>query len=138
MPKSYNIVTKVVNPPNTTGAAVAIGSSVAAGMTRYITFIAITPRSGNDTLGRKIYFCSTTSVAQASTLAKASANGKWLYRQASASFGAADPNYSIPRKIDTENPLFTIAASKFLTIRQGSTVALGNGACSIFVQYYDQ
>ena len=140
MPKNQNIVTKVINPNAAayTGAAVAVGSSVAAGMIRYVTFIAISPRSGVAGAGRRIFFCSTTSAAYASTETKASSSAKWRYVQASASFGVAEPNNCVPNEIDTEKPLFTIAASKFLTVRQGSTVALGREPASVFVQYYDQ
>lgn len=134
MPKNYNIVTKVVNPKNTTGSAVAVGSSVAANMTRYVTFIAISPRVGHATKGRRIYFCSTSTSTKASTDTLASAAAKMKYIQSSAS---AEPNASFPNKIDTEKPLFTIAASKFLTVHQSSAQA-GSGACSVFVQYYDQ
>lgn len=134
MPKNYNIVTKVVNPKNTTSSAVAVGSSVATGMTRYVTFVSISPRVGHADKGRKLYFCSTSTSTKASTPTLASAAAKWVYVQASAS---AEPNFHMPRKVDTEKPLFSIAAGKFLTVMQSSAQA-GSGACSVFVQYYDQ
>ncbi len=134
MPKNYNIVTKVVNPKNTTSSAVAVGSSVAANTTRYVTFIAISPKVANAGKGRKLWFCSASTSTKASTPTLASAAAKWRYIQSSAS---AEPNFHMPRKIDTEAPLFTIAASKFLTVTQASAQA-GSGACSVFVQYYDQ
>lgn len=132
--KNYNVVTKSVNPKNTTGSAVAVGSSVATGMTRYVTFIAISPRVGHSTKGRRVYFCSTSTSTKASTDALASSAAKMKYVQASAS---AESNFSAPSKIDTENPLFSIAAGKYLTVHQSSAQA-GSGACSVFVQYYDQ
>lgn len=130
--KNYNIVTKVVNP--SLGSAIAVGSSVAAGQTRYVTFIAISPKVAHAGKGRLIYFCSTPAAATASTATLASAAAKLKYVQASAS---AEPNFHFPKEINTENPLFTVAASKFLTIHQVSAQA-GSGACSVFVQYYDQ
>jgi hypothetical protein len=54
--KNYNIVTKSVSVGSSLGIAAAVGSSVAAGMTRYVTFIAISPRTGSATCGRRIYF----------------------------------------------------------------------------------
>lgn len=132
--KNYNIISKRVVPKNTTGSAVVIGSSVAAGKTRYVTFIAISPNVGASGKGRKIYFCSTTTSSVASTATLASANAKLKYVQASAS---AEPNVHFPASPDTENPLFTIAASKWLSVSQVSAQA-GSGACSVFVQYYDQ
>lgn len=132
MPKNYNIQTRSVNV--TVGSVVAVGSSVAAGMTRYVTFIAISPRVAHQSKGRRIYFCSTAASNTATTATLASAAAKWKYVQASAS---TEPNFHMPRKIDTEKPLFTIAASKFLTVHQASAQA-GSGAASVFVQYYDQ
>ncbi len=134
MPKNYNIVTRSVNPKNTTGSAVAVGSSVAAGMTRYVTFVAISPRSGSHLKGRLVYLCSTSTVNKASTNTLASAAAKMKYTQTSAS---PDVNVHFPKQINTEKPLFTIAASKFLTVHQ-SSAAGQSGACSVFVQYYDQ
>jgi hypothetical protein len=134
MPKNYNIITKTVNPKNTTGSAVVVGSSVAAGMTRYVTFIAVSPRTGATGKGRRLYLCSTAASSTASTDTLASAAAKMKYVQCSAS---AESNVHIPSKINTEAPLFTIAASKWLTVHQSSAQA-GSGACSVFVQYYDQ
>ena len=135
MPKNYNIQTRVIATGSTiASSAVAVGSSVAAGKTRYVTFIAITPRVGATGKGRKIYFCSTTTAIHASTPTKASAAAKLKYVQVSAS---AESNAHFPSEINTENPLFTIAASNFLTVFQVSAQA-GSGAANVFVQYYDQ
>jgi len=131
--KNYNIQTRVVGVGSTVQAAKAIGSSVAAGKTRYVTFIAITPRKATNA-GRRIYFCSTSTSVKASTPTLASAAAKLRYNQISAS---AEQNAHFPDEINTENPLFTIAASKFLTVFQGTAQA-GSGATSVFVQYYDQ
>ncbi len=131
---NYNIQTRSVNTKGATGSGVAIGSSVAAGMTRYVTFISISPKSAASGKGRKIWFCSTAATATASSTTLASTAAKLVYVQGSAS---AEPNWHTPRVPDTSNPLFTIAASKFLTARQSKTQG-GSGSCSIFVQYYDQ
>jgi len=134
--KNYNIQTRSIAP--SLGSAIAVGSSVAAGLTRYITFIAISPRVANIGKGRLIYFCSTAAANSASTATLASAAAKMKYVQASGIVSAAvEPNFHFPKVINTENPLFTVAASKFLTIHQVSAQA-GSGACNVFVQYYDQ
>lgn len=132
MPKNYNIQTRSFGI--TVGSVVAVGSSVAAGMQRYVTFIAVTPRVGHMGKGRALFFCSTTASNTATTLTLASAAAKLKYVQISAS---ADPNAHFPRKINSEAPLFSVAASKFLSVYQSSAQA-GSGACSVFVQYYDQ
>lgn len=130
--KNYNIQTRSVNV--TVGSVVAVGSSVAPNTTRYVTFIAVTPRVGHMGKGRAIFFCSTAASNTATTVTLASAAAKLKYIQISAS---ADPNAHFPREINTEAPLFTIAASKFLSVFQSSAQA-GSGAASVFVQYYDQ
>lgn len=139
MPKNFNIITKVVNPSNTTGAAVAVGSSVATGMTRYVTFVNVTTRTGGVSSGALIYLCSTSTAAKASTVTLASAAQKMRIMVASHAGRNLDKdNISIPAKIDTQNPLFSIAAGKFLTVQQASAGVFSNKAVSVFVQYYDQ
>ncbi len=116
MPKNYNIVTKSVNP-SVAGTAVAVGSSVAVGMTRYVTFIAITPRDGSHLKGRRLWFCSTSTATNPTTSTLASAAAKLKVVQTSA---ASEINIQFPRFINTERPLFSIAASNFLTLHQSS------------------
>ncbi len=139
MPKNQNIVTKVVNPSNTTGAAVAVGSSVAAGMTRYVTFVHVSPRTSGISSGALVFLCSTAAAATASTLPLASAAQKMRIMVAShAGRQLEKDNISIPAKINTENPLFSVAAGKFLTVFQASAGTFSNKPVSVFVQYYDQ
>lgn len=133
--KNYNVVTKTVRAKGTTGSAVAIGSSVAAGKTRYVTYIRINQSAGTKNVGSKIWFCSTAASSTASTTAAANTAMKLMVLIPSA-VGAVK-NLEIPSKPDTENPLFTIAASKWLSVRT-SKLQLGSASCSIFVQYYDQ
>lgn len=136
MPKNYNIQTAVVNPLGTTGKPKTVGAIVAAGKTRYVTFISVTPRGDMRSAGCKLLFCSTSTEAKASTLALASAAAKYAVIIASAP--GAPKSFQSSAKIDTENPLFSIAEGRYLTIRQASTAVIGSTACSVFVQYYDQ
>jgi hypothetical protein len=133
--KNYNTVTKCLRPVNTTGAAIAAGSSVAAGQTRYVTFVHLSRVQGATGIGAKVYLCSTSTAAKASTDTLASAAAKMVLILGSAS---APGNMSIPDRINTKNPLFTIAASRFLTVREASTVGKGNAQVAVFIQYYDQ
>lgn len=135
MPKNQNIITKSINftTAASVGSCIAVGAAVPANMKRYVTFIAISPRAQSNK-GRLIYFCSTTASNSATTAANASTTAKWKYVQISAS---AEKNFHMPSKIDTEKPLFTIAASKFLTIYHSSAAA-SSAESSIFVQYYEQ
>lgn len=135
MPKNYNIVTKTVRAKGTTGSAVAIGSSVATGMTRYVTFIRINQSASAGNKGSKLWFCSTAASSTASTTAAANTAMKMMVLIPSAV--GAEKNVQIPDRPDPENPLFTIAAGKWLSVRS-SKLQLGSASCSIFVQYYDQ
>lgn len=136
MPKNYNIVTKrVLRLKGTTGSAVAIGSSVAAGMTRYVTFIRVDQSAGTKNEGSKIWLCSTAATATASSTALANTAMKMMLLIPSAV--GARKNITLPDNPDPENPLFTIAASKFLTAR-ASKLQLGSASCTLLVQYYDQ
>jgi len=134
--KNYNIQTKQFRLKGTTGSCVIIGSTVAAGMSRYVTFISVRQNSLARGLGSKIWFASVATSQGASTTTLASAAKKFTVRLVSA-FGA-DKNYMYPRSgPDTENPLFSVAASKFLVARTSKTQA-GSASCTVFVQYYDQ
>jgi hypothetical protein len=133
--KNYNTITKNIRPPTTTGSAVAVGSSVAAGLTRYVTFVHVSRVEGATGKGIKIYLCSTSTATKASTETLASASQKMRIILGSAS---GPGNISVPDRINTDKPLFSIAAGKFLSVREASTAALGNAAAAVFIQYYDQ
>lgn len=136
--KNYNIQTKQFKCKGTTGSSVIIGSSVAAGMKRYVTFISVRQNSLARGLGSKIWFASaTTSQAlKFSTISLVSAAKKFTVRLVSA-YGS-DKVFNYPRSgPDTENPLFSIAESKFLVAQTASAQA-GSASCTVFVQYYDQ
>lgn len=133
--KNYNVVTKNLRPNTTTGAATAAGSSVAAGKVRYVTFVHLSRVEGATGKGAKVWICSTSTAAKASTDTLASAAAKMVLILGSAS---GPGNMSVPDRINTDKPLFTIAASRFLTVREASTAAKGNAAVAVFMQYYDQ
>jgi hypothetical protein len=135
--RNYNILTKKFHLKGTTGSAVTIGSSVAAGMNRYITFISVRQNAIAKGLGSKIWFCSVATSQGASTVTLASASEKFTVRLASAA-GAHPKFFKYPGSgPDPENPLFSVAASKFCVARSSSTQA-GSTSCTVFVQYYDR
>lgn len=135
MPENYNIITKKVPIVTQDGAAVAIGSSVAAGMKRYVTFVRVDPRNMSSKKGSKVWICSTSTAVKASSTTTASAAAKMLLMIPSAV--GAQKFAQVPDYPDSENPLFTIAASRFLTARI-SKLQLGSASVTLFVQYYDQ
>ena len=144
--KNYNVVTKCLRPKTTTGSALVCGSSVAAGKTRYVTFVHLSRVEGSTVKGAKVYICSTAASSTASTDTLASAAAKMTLILASAvtkcgstvTVTGGPGNLSVPERINTERPLFTVAASKWLTIREASTAAKGNAEVAVFMQYYDQ
>lgn len=144
MPKNYNIVTKHVYLSAVAKASQrkAIGSSVAAGMTRYVTMVRVkqTKASGLQSHGSKVYLCSVAAQHTASTTTAASAGAKMQIYIQSVAGNTNVPVLKvkqIPDIPDTENPLFTIAASKWFTafLCSGATQS---GPVHVFAQYYDQ
>ena len=142
--KNYNVVTKQAKLQSVAGSNVtAIGAVVPTGMKRYVTFIHVSRVQGATNIGSKVYIASAAGATL--SLASASASAKMIVILASAVYkastntGAGGPgNFSIPGRINTDKPLFSVAAGKYLLARQASTAALGNAETSLFVQYYDQ
>ncbi len=142
--KNYNIVTKLaINVGK--GSHVAFGSSVAAGKTRYVTYVRVAQVANGASKGSRVYFCSTAASNSASTIALASAAQKLIVGITSAAAASAVARFAVPNKTiaipnqpNTKNPLFTIAASKWFTAKLGSATAGTSASVSIFVQYYDQ
>lgn len=134
--RNYNILTKKFHLKGTTGSSVAIGGAVAAGMNRYVTFISVRQNATTKDLGSKIWFCSVATSQGASTVTLASASEKFTVRLVSAA-GAEPKFFKYPGSPDPENPLFSVAASKFFIARSSSAQA-GSTNCTVFVQYYDQ
>ena len=138
MAKNYNIQTRSMHRAATPAASqtITIGPIVPAGMTRYVTFIRLTPLTTANNRGSKVYLCSGT-VGIATGLASASASKKLVVciaSETSANFKEVMIPQSGP---DTEHPLFTIASGAYLRAHHGSAQAL-SGSAFLFVQYYDE
>jgi len=136
MAKNYNIQT--VSEHLDSGDLVAeIGGLVAAGMTRYVTFIRVESMAGDNAAGSKVFFCSA-SISGALTCASATALQKMVIKIASAStVGRKD--VMVPPSPDTEHPLFTITAGSYLrALLSTSTALIATGSVQIFVQYFDE
>jgi len=141
MAKNYNIRTFSAHLDAGAGSHdVNIGSQVPAGMTRYVTFITVTPEATSNTEGSKVWICSTAlgsaAAPAASTDTLASAAQKMAIRIASAST-VGNKNVVIPQSPDTEHPLFTVASSAWLCAHL-SSVAPMTSSVTLFVQYYDE
>jgi hypothetical protein len=137
MPKNYNIKT-ACKQIATKSSHVVIGSSVAAGMTRYVTMVRVSQITNGAGKGSRVVFCSAAASNTATNITAASAIAKLsvgIGSYVASHVGMKSVN--IPSQPDTENPLFTVAASKWLTATLGS--AAGTSATAVvFVQYYDQ
>ncbi len=138
MPKNYNIQT-VCKHIATAGSHIAIGSSVAAGKTRYVTMVRVAQTTNGAAKGSRVVFCSSVASGSASTITRASALQKLCVQIVSASATKTMPakTVQIPEQPNTENPLFMVAASKFLTAFLATAAGQSN-AVNVFVQYYDQ
>uniref|UniRef100_A0A6M3JUX1 Uncharacterized protein n=1 Tax=viral metagenome TaxID=1070528 RepID=A0A6M3JUX1_9ZZZZ len=134
--KNYDI--KTVSKTMTKGTRAVIGSAaVAAGMKRYVTFVRVEKAATNQKgQGAKVFFASGALSNTASTLTLASAAQK-LQIVLTSAITADASEAQIPNMIDTQNPLFTIAASKWLTLFCAS-VATFSSPANVLVQYYDQ
>ena len=143
MSKNYDIKTKSVSLDKTaTGSTVAIGDDVAAGMTRYVTFVRLEAASGDDAavVGTRVYLCSCTGIGSvAASQPNASTTQKMVLMLASvgANEASIDRSVQVPAAPNTEHPLFTIASGKALVTHLASTAALIASA-HLFVQYFDE
>ncbi len=135
--KNYNILTarKVLAAGGMAATRTAVASSVAAGMKRYVTFVRLERNAAANNVGSRVFLVSTAAAGTASTTALASAGNKMMIELMSSI--AQPKEQQFPPKIDTENPLFSIAAGKFLSVAK-SGLQLGSGAVTLTVQYYDQ
>lgn len=135
--KNNNIQTvrKVLAAGGMAATRTAIGSSVATGMKRYVTFVRLEHNTAALNLGSRVFLVSAATIATVSSTGAASAGMKMMIELMSS---VSQPKVQqLPPKIDTENPLFSIAAGKYLVAaKSGLTIA--SGACTLMVQYYDQ
>ena len=134
MPKNYDIKT-VSKDLRGKSSHVVIGSSVAAGMKRYVTFVRIDQDANNMKRGSRVFLCSTAASNTASSTGAASTAQKMVVALQSAP--SAVKEFQSAAKIDTENPLITIAASKWFSAYL-SSVAGQSAPVNLFAQYYDQ
>jgi hypothetical protein len=137
MASGKNFDIKTVAKTMTKGTRAVIGSSVAAGMKRYVTFVRVEKAATNQKgQGAKVIFASGAASNTASTLTLASAVQKLQVVLTSAPTADAS-EAQIPQKINTEHPLFTIAASKWFTAFCASAATFSSPV-NVLAQYYDQ
>ncbi len=146
MPKNLDIITKTayLSATGAAGQKKALGSSVAAGMKRYVTFVRVTQRKATGVVsgGSKVYFTSMAGIASAtgvpSTTAEASAGAKLsIFIQSALASNIVSKGRQVPDIPDTANPLFTIAASRWFSAYLGKA-ATTSSPVQVLVQYYDQ
>ena len=121
-------------------SAINIGGQVPAGMKRWVTFVMIDGYALAGAKPVKAYFASVgvSNPTKASLIA--TGNRKYMIdiratgvkRGTANVAGGGGPPFMCPRKIDPDNPLFSIAASKWLGVYASQTTA------SLFVQYFDE
>jgi len=144
MAKNYNIQTdsEKIGGVAAAGAGnnAAIGAVVPAGMTRYVTYLRVTPLEPRGMAGSKVYFCSGT-VAEGFSDAEATTAQKLVVRIASVDTATATPSNNrevvAPPAPNTEHPLFTVASEKYLRAHL-ATAASMSSSVQVFVQYFDE
>jgi len=139
--KNYNLQTKLWKLASK-GNYKVFGSSVAAGLTRYVTCVGvIQDQGGMASAGSRVTFCSAavstlTSAGHVSATAKIVV-GIGSYLASAGGAGVFEKTVILPSGApNTEHPLFTVAASKFFSVALAS--AAGQSvACEVFAQWYD-
>lgn len=135
MARNYEIQTRNVGLNQAT-LTLDIGPVVAAGMTRYVTFIRVNPLEPSNDEGSKVYLCCGAVATSASSDTLASDTQKIVICAASAST-AGNKSVAVPASPNTEHPLFTIASGAYLCAHL-STVATYSASVQLFVQYFDE
>lgn len=135
--KNYNIIT-VSKRLAGKSSHVVFGSSVAAGMKRYVTMVRVANDQSTAGKSAKVVFTSTAASNTANSTGAASTAMKMrvTIQSALATSPMAKKVVQVPEQPDTENPLFSIAASKWFGAYLGS-VAGASSPVNIFAQYYD-
>jgi hypothetical protein len=137
--KNQNLQT-VCKQIATKSSHIVIGSSVAAGLTRYVTYVRVAQVTNGAGKGSRVVFCSAaasntaTNITVASTIQKLSIG---IPSAVAANMKQPKKTVEVPSQPNSNNPLFTVAASKWLTATLGSAAAT-SATCVVFVQYYDQ
>jgi hypothetical protein len=112
-------------------AVANIGGVVPAGMTRYVTFVRIEQTTSVRFVGPRLYLCSGTA-SVGTTDALATAVAKLVITPTSDV-----PALALPPSPDTEHPLFSVAAGKYLNAHLASADE-ADGAGNLFVQFFDE
>lgn len=134
-----NTELKTVSKVLTSSAsAINIGGQVPAGMKRWVTFLAADALLATGAESVRVYIASVgVSNPTAASLIATSNRKMVIDIRASGPAGAQQlcangPPFQLPARPDTNAPLFSIAASKWLGAF--ATRTTGN----LFVQYYDE
>lgn len=138
--RNYNIQTvrKVLATGKMSATRTAIASTVPAGMKRYVTFVRLERNNASVNEGSRVFLISAAvKGGYGSSTAVIDASGGLKMMLELMSSVAQPKQVQLPLRIDTENPLFSIAAGKYLTVAK-SALAIASEPCTLFVQYYDQ
>lgn len=135
MPKNYDIKTQLLAMKPVTNSSLIVGTAVATGKKRYVTFVSVHQKEGEKSGGTKLWLASSSTSTGADSTANCITKMKMALYIPSAV--GAKKSITIPDQPDPENPLFSIAASNYLVAKL-SKLQLGSTSCTLFVQYYDQ
>ena len=137
MPKNHNVVQTCTYISGLCSHAI-FGSSLATCLTSYVTFVKVEQELPDTDAARHVIDLSTAASDTASSTGAASTAQKLRVVIPSANTThLAVKTKQIPNMPDSENPLFTIAESKFFSAYLAS-VAGASSPVHVFAQYYDQ
>lgn len=142
MAKNNNLVTVSKLIP-TKSSHVVIGSSVAPGLTRYVTMVKAMATSKTNGKGSRVFFCSGAASGTGTNQTTASAIQKIKLTIASTPMTSGGVTQTVKKTIqvpqmpDSANPLFSIAESKWFTATLSSETG-ASAPVNIFAQYYDE
>lgn len=129
--RELQTVSKVVSSDAST---ITIGGQVPAGMTRWVTFIALDAYLAANTEALRMYFAST-GAAPTKTSMIATGNRKYLFDLRASKLLNVTPDgvpFMVPRQPNVDKPLFSIGGESYLGVYASSITS------NLFVQFYDE
>jgi len=115
-------------------SAITIGGQVPAGMTRWVTFIAIDALLVTNTEALRMIFASTGATPTKASLVLTS-NRKYLVDLRASKALSLTPDgvpLMVPRQPNVDKPLFSIGSGAYLGVYASSITS------NLFIQYYDE
>lgn len=116
-------------------SSLTVGDQVAAGHTRWVTFIALDAILAANTESMRLIFASVDSATPTTSALIATSNRKYLVDLRASKLLSLTPDgvpFMVPRQPDVNKPLFSIGSEAYLGVYASSI------SSNLFVQYFDE